>query len=80
MAFRKDGKLLAVGGGWGGVNSTNPGAIELWNPHTGERVARRGAHDADITTVAFHPDGSSVATGGSDRAIWLWDIVPRAKK
>jgi WD40 repeat protein len=80
MAFRKDGRLLAVVGGWGGVNIPNPGTIELWNPHTGECVARRNAHDTEITTVAFHPDGTSIATGGSDRALWLWEIVPGARK
>jgi WD40 repeat protein len=80
FTFRKDGKVLAVVGGWGGVNMPNPGTMELWDPNTGARVARRTGHTTQINAVAFHPDGTAIATGGSDRAIWLWDIIPGRKK
>jgi WD40 repeat protein len=75
MAFRKDGRVLAVAGG-----APGRGAIELREPSTGKLLARHFAHDAAINAVAFHPDGRSLATGGSDRVIWLWDLVPGKKK
>jgi WD40 repeat protein len=33
----------------------------------------RGHSDA-VFAVAFHPDGTRMATAGRDRAIWLWDV------
>jgi WD40 repeat protein len=80
IAFRKDGKLLAVVGGGGGVNLPSPGFIELWDPHTGKRIAQRAGHTTGINAVAFHPDGTALATAGSDRAVWMWDIIDQEKK
>ena len=79
IAFRKDGKLLAAAGGSGGFNSAAAGFIELWDPHAGRRVAQQRGHEKEITAVVFHPDGTAVATGGYDGAIWMWDIVPAGK-
>jgi WD40 repeat protein len=31
-------------------------------------------HTDEVFTAAFHPDGTRLATGGRDRAIWLWDL------
>jgi WD40 repeat protein len=31
-------------------------------------------HTDDVYAVAFHPDGKRLATGGRDRAVWLWDL------
>lgn len=79
IAFRKDGKLLAAVGGSGGGYSPASGVIELWDPHTGRRVALHKGQEAEITAVAFHPDGTALATGGYDGAIWMWDIGPARK-
>jgi hypothetical protein len=27
-----------------------------------------------VFAAAFHPDGARLATGGRDRAVWLWDL------
>jgi WD40 repeat protein len=32
-------------------------------------------HTDEVFTAAFHPDGTRLATGGRDRAIWLWDLA-----
>jgi hypothetical protein len=26
-----------------------------------------------VFTALFHPDGTRIASGGRDRAVWLWD-------
>jgi WD40 repeat protein len=31
-------------------------------------------HTDEVFAAAFHPDGTRLATGGRDRAIWLWDL------
>ena len=34
-----------------------------------------GGHTDEVFAVAFHPDGTRLATGGRDRAIRLWDLA-----
>jgi WD40 repeat protein len=31
-------------------------------------------HTDEVFAAAFHPDGRRLATGGRDRAVWLWDL------
>ena len=30
-------------------------------------------HTDEVFTAVFHPDGRRIASGGRDRAVWLWD-------
>jgi WD40 repeat protein len=75
MAFRADGKLLAV--------PSDDKTIEIWdvsdpvNPHlVGEPIL---AHTAAITGVAFSPEGKLLASASSDRTARLWDLSNPAR-
>ena len=67
VKFSPNGNLLAV--------ATNIG-VWLYDVHTGSEIALLNKKPKDVRTVAFSPDGKTLATGGRSRdgAIQLWDI------
>ena len=50
--------------------------ILLWNAHTGQRKAILKGHTGNVYSVAFSPDGGTLASGSGDATIRLWDVVP----
>jgi WD40 repeat protein len=70
LAFRRDGRLLAVG--------RLDGSIGLWDPHTGKRQATLGGKRRDrraaVRDVNFSPDGSQLASASMDGTVRLWDV------
>jgi WD40 repeat protein len=69
VACSPDGKLLAT------VGKDN--IIKLWDPKTRKTLGPplTGAA-SDIFTLAFSPDGQTLASGGSEQVI-LWDLKTR---
>jgi WD40 repeat protein len=43
--------------------------------HTGKSVVTLHEHTSVVTSVAFSPDGTTLATGSSDETIILWDVA-----
>jgi WD40 repeat protein len=65
VALSADGRLLAASGKEGAC---------LWETATGTLLARLHGHRGPVTTVAFAAGGSTLATGGEDSTVLVWDL------
>lgn len=65
--WHPDGTMFVTEG------SAPSGQVDLRDAATGEPVRTITAHDADVTDVAFSPDGSRLATSGADGVLRVWD-------
>jgi RNA polymerase sigma factor (sigma-70 family) len=74
MAFSNDGRLLASGGSG---KRPEDHAIHLWDVVTGHSLGHFEGHPSAVTELAFGPDDQTLASGGTDSAILLWDVGRR---
>ena len=75
MELSQNGSLLAVTHGFQDYENI----ISLWNTARGEEVGTLSGHKQGIWSLAFSPDGKTLASSGSERNIRLWNVATRSE-
>ena len=65
VTFSRDGSILAVGAG----------RVTLWDVAAIRAISTLEGPDWDVQSVAFSPDGSTLAAGYWNGSIRLWDVA-----
>jgi WD40 repeat protein len=52
----------------------NDRSVKLWNPDTGRRTKTLLSHTGRALCLAFSSDGKTLASGGKEGVICLWNI------
>ena len=78
VVFSPDGNLIVSGDwyDWDGYLSSGTwsGEIRVWDAETGEHLKTLTGHTGGVSSVAFRPDGKTLASGRTDGTILLWDF------
>ncbi len=74
LVFAPDGRTFAAAT----TKDNLRGVVGVWEVATGTLRHEFAGHAGLVSTAAFSPDGTTLATGGSDTTVLLWDLTGRA--
>src|SRR4051794_4411291 len=69
LAFSADSRWFASAG--------TDTAVYIWETATGQEVLCLPDHEAEVSCVAFSPDGQTVFSYGQDGQGYLWSLKPK---
>ena len=69
IVYSSDGTTIA------GVSGFPAGIVRLWNVETGRIRKTFTEHSSLINSVAFSPDGTTLASGGDHGTLFLWNLA-----
>src|SRR5262249_170681 len=64
-----------AGGGRGRGSGAADGTARLWDVATHRQITALAGHAGPVGSVAFSPDGKTLATGNSNGSVHLWDLA-----
>jgi WD40 repeat protein len=82
VAFSPGGRFLAAGGSslHASLEETpDQNTIYVLEAATGQPVAKFPGNHSGVTALAFAPDGRTLASGGGDSTILIWDLIGRLR-
>src|SRR5439155_9354196 len=68
VAYSPDDRTVASAGGRGE-------SVKLWDAADGRLLRRISAPPEGVSSVAFHPDGQTLAVGGLNGSMHVWDVA-----
>ncbi len=74
IAISPDSRFLATGG-----DGSFSSELYVWELATGGQVAVFEGHHSGVWQLAFAPDNRTLASGGGDSSILLWDLTRRMR-
>ncbi len=70
LAYSRDGRRLAAGG---------PGAAQVFDTKTGQRVAAISGLGERVDAVALSPEGQKIALAPGESPAQLWEVAPQKR-
>ena len=58
------------------ASGADDGVVRLWDAATGQQLQAFQAASLPVFSVAFSPDGATLACASNDNAVHLWDVRP----